>query len=221
MKLRYILTLTFISVLISGCTLGSVINDYQWENATPRAKQKREAYYEVQCRANPATSIQKKLKDGYGVLYVYAYGCKHCSLYMFPRDDGFVTNIEIPNYDYTQKEIYINGELASKLNTWNFTIFYLKAGKYNVVYKTINESVKADIEIAPGKPTIFYTTDELTPSIKQGKENFTGFYERVLYGRGALFIFKMPDDERYAKGAKEYLDISTCDRTNERWKIQN
>ena len=67
MKLKYLVLFVFASIFFSGCTLGTVITNHQWKNASPEAKKKVEEYYDMQCRADPTTSTQEKLKDGYGL----------------------------------------------------------------------------------------------------------------------------------------------------------
>lgn len=209
MKFKFFLVSVFIALFLSGCNLGKTINNYQWNNASNEAKQKREAYYEMQCKADPVASIQTELKDGYGVLYVYTYGCSFCDYQMLPENDGFILNVTGYHVDYDEREIFINNELLGKYNIWNFTILYLKAGKYNLSYKGKNGSFDTDVNIIAGVPTIFYPQGEKRAVVGQNRENVARIYANILKW-SRPFHFKMPKNEKYAKNTKDFLDLSVC-----------
>lgn len=62
--------------------------------------------------------------------YLYGHGCRHCNSYNDPNKNGISNLVETPSNDLKlPRDVYINNELADRLNAWNFTIFYLKAGK--------------------------------------------------------------------------------------------
>ena len=209
MKFKFFPIFVFIILFFSGCNLATAINSYQWSNASVESKQKREAYYEMQCKADPMASMQIGSKDGYGVLYVYAYGCSFCDYQMSPKNDGFILSVRGNHIDYDEREIFINNEFLGKFNIWNFTILYLKAGKYNLIYKSANGVVNADINILAKISTIFYPQGEERPLIGQGGENLIRIYTYISKWFRP-FHFKMPENEKYTKDTKEFLDFLVC-----------
>ena len=217
MKLKYLVLFVFASIFFSGCTLGTVITNYQWKNASPEAKKKVEEYYDMQCRADPTTSTQEKLKDGYGSLYIYAYGCTYCKYFMFPDKDGFGLVPESSQPDIAERKIYINDELIANLHVWEYTILYLKAGKYRLFYDRGN--ISTDVEVIDGEPTLFYPVGERRALVLHGRDNLTGFYDSLPRYITKPFYVKLPENEKYLKDTEEYLGLSNCYHTSKRWKV--
>ena len=56
---------------------------------------------------------------------------------MFPDKDGFGLVPESSQPDIAERKIYINDELIANLHVWEYTILYLKAGKYRLFYDSL------------------------------------------------------------------------------------